>query len=362
MDTNIKVSIVVPLYNSERFIETALRSVLDFDIPWVEFVVVNDGSKDSSESICCKYQGDHLQYIFIENSGAGYARNRGIEAARGEWVTFLDSDDMIFGSEFDIEWLEYLNAQYNCGTDIIYMPKVECDMELTNLPQITYPEGVADIVNFMPKIEFWSCFYRTSYLRDNNIQFFEYQKQDIESAFRFRTFSNTEKIVVKSDKVFIVHRNNPTSNVNTWRVDDLYEIKARVYLQLNEEFHNKAPDVSCWLYGEYAYFLRCLILNSLHNGFPESGEGQLRGMIMEYDPVIRKEHNIPISLKNKVFFALVRLLKVKFMWRIFAFVCRRKTRQATVKDTKDIYKFYDTELLLERLKDYRLKVNKELKK
>lgn len=362
MNTNIKVSIVVPLYNGERFIETALRSVLDFNIPWVEFVVVNDGSKDSSESICRKYQCDCLQYISIENSGAGYARNRGIEAARGEWVTFLDSDDMMFGSEFDAEWLEYLNSQYNSGTDIIYMPKVECDMELTGSPQITYPENVADIVNFIPKIEFWSCFYRTSYLRDNNIHFFEYQKQDVESAFRFKTFSNTEKIVVKSDKVFIVHRNNPTSNVNTWKVDDLYEIKARVYLQLFEEFHNKVSSVSRWLYGEYAYFLRGLILNSLHNGFPKAGEGQLREMIMDYAPVIRKENNTPISLKNKVFFALVRLLKKEFVWKIFANICKRKIRQVTIKDTKNIYKFDDTETLLDRLKDYRLTVYKELKK
>lgn len=362
MKTDIKVSIVVPLYNGERFIETAIRSVLDCNIPWVEFVVVNDGSSDSSDQICRKYQGDNFQYIVIENSGAGYARNRGIEASRGQWITFLDSDDMMFGSEFDASWYSYLEAQKDKGTDIIYLPKVECNMELSDVPQITYPESVENIKNFIPEIEFWSCFYRAEYLKEKNIRFFEYQKQDIESAFRFRAFSNTKNIVVNSNKAFIVHRNNPTSNVNTWKIDDLCEIKAKVYLQLFKEFNNKVPEISYWLYGEYASFLRHLILNSLKHGFPLSGTEQIREMVLSYDKSIRKERNTPLTSKDKIFFVGIEALKIKCFWTLFTTICNRKTREEINNQVKVAYEFDNIELLLSRLNDYQNIVNKELDK
>ena len=88
------VTIVVPTYNRAHYIGEAIESIFaqDFIDCELEIVVVDDGSKDNTKEVVCKY-GDRVRYIRQENQGAGVARNRGIDEARGEWIAFLDSDD-----------------------------------------------------------------------------------------------------------------------------------------------------------------------------------------------------------------------------------------------------------------------------
>ena len=88
------VSVIVPTYNRAHFICEAIDSILTQDITDCEqeIIVVDDGSKDNTEEVVRKY-GDRVRYIRQRNQGAGIARNRGIDEARGEWIAFLDSDD-----------------------------------------------------------------------------------------------------------------------------------------------------------------------------------------------------------------------------------------------------------------------------
>ncbi|NPV03138.1 MAG: glycosyltransferase family 2 protein [Syntrophaceae bacterium] len=99
------VSVVVPTYNRAHYLGEAIDSILRQDIVdcELEIIVVDDGSKDNTAEIVRSY-GTHVRYIRQENQGAGVARNRGIEEARGEWIAFLDSDD---------RWLSYkLSLQF----------------------------------------------------------------------------------------------------------------------------------------------------------------------------------------------------------------------------------------------------------
>jgi glycosyltransferase involved in cell wall biosynthesis len=85
------VSVTIPAHNAEAFLRDAIESVLQQSIPH-ELIVVNDGSTDSTPSIIASY-GDRLRAIHQERRGLGGARNRGIQASRGEWIAFLDADD-----------------------------------------------------------------------------------------------------------------------------------------------------------------------------------------------------------------------------------------------------------------------------
>ncbi|MEO0557087.1 MAG: glycosyltransferase family A protein [Bacteroidota bacterium] len=85
------VSVIIPVYNGERFIAEAVESVLAQTYPHVELVVVDDGSTDASASIVERYEGVRL--IRQENQGDGVARNRGVEESTGELLAFLDADD-----------------------------------------------------------------------------------------------------------------------------------------------------------------------------------------------------------------------------------------------------------------------------
>ena len=89
------VSIIVPCYNSERFVEEALRSALAQTYPRIEVVVIDDGSTDGTPSILERYTSDPRVHIVSQaNAGLAAARNAGLAVATGEYVTFLDSDDV----------------------------------------------------------------------------------------------------------------------------------------------------------------------------------------------------------------------------------------------------------------------------
>jgi len=86
------VSVVIPVYNGERYLGEALESVLAQTVPPMEIVVVDDGSSDGSAAVAARFPG--IQYITQAHAGPGAARNRGVACARGALLAFLDADDL----------------------------------------------------------------------------------------------------------------------------------------------------------------------------------------------------------------------------------------------------------------------------
>ncbi|MCI8587487.1 MAG: glycosyltransferase family 2 protein, partial [Clostridia bacterium] len=89
-----KISIIIPVYNTEKYIERCLNSVINQKYENKEIIVINDGSTDRSEEKINKYI-NQITYIKKENSGLSDTRNVGIEKATGEYIMFIDSDDYI---------------------------------------------------------------------------------------------------------------------------------------------------------------------------------------------------------------------------------------------------------------------------
>jgi len=87
------ISVVIPSYNSAGCLAGAIKSVLDQTRPADEIIVVDDGSKDNTGEVCGRFAGK-VRYVRQENAGASTARNTGIAAARGDWLAFLDADDL----------------------------------------------------------------------------------------------------------------------------------------------------------------------------------------------------------------------------------------------------------------------------
>lgn len=97
-----KISVIIPTYNRAPFVTEAIDSVLAQTFRDYELIVVDDGSTDNTKDVLLPY-GERIRYIYQPNSGVGAARNAGIRCAVGEWLAFLDSDDL---------WLpEYLSCQ-----------------------------------------------------------------------------------------------------------------------------------------------------------------------------------------------------------------------------------------------------------
>ena len=90
-----KVSIIIPLYNNEKYIEKCIKSVLNQEYKNIEIIVINDGSTDSSEQIVKNIKSEKIKLLNQKNSGPSSARNNGIKNATGDWIIFLDSDDSL---------------------------------------------------------------------------------------------------------------------------------------------------------------------------------------------------------------------------------------------------------------------------
>ncbi|UCG32640.1 MAG: glycosyltransferase [Phycisphaerales bacterium] len=117
------VSVVIPTFNRASLLCEALDSVYAQTFTDYEVIVVDDGSTDGTPQMIERYNG-RLRYIWQENRGAGEARNRGIAEARGEWIAFLDSDDM-WHAEKLARCMEY--AEREPETAIVFHPMVEID-------------------------------------------------------------------------------------------------------------------------------------------------------------------------------------------------------------------------------------------
>jgi glycosyltransferase involved in cell wall biosynthesis len=92
-----KISIIVPIYNSEKFISECIESILTQTYIDFELILIDDGSEDLSGTICKEYelQDQRVKYIYKANGGVSSARNEGIRYANGEYIAFIDSDDIV---------------------------------------------------------------------------------------------------------------------------------------------------------------------------------------------------------------------------------------------------------------------------
>lgn len=92
-----KISIIIPLYNTEKYISECIKSILNQTYKNIEIIIINDGSTDNSEEKCFDLQktNKEIKYIYQSNAGVTAARKKGVEHATGEWITFVDADDIL---------------------------------------------------------------------------------------------------------------------------------------------------------------------------------------------------------------------------------------------------------------------------
>lgn len=98
------VSVIIPIYNTEKFLPLCINSVLNQTLTDIEVLLVNDGSTDGSGKICDEYacKDQRIQVIHTLNQGVSHARNQGLETAKGEYIAFMDSDDWIETDTLDL--------------------------------------------------------------------------------------------------------------------------------------------------------------------------------------------------------------------------------------------------------------------
>lgn len=146
------VSIIIPVFNSEKYIEQAVKSAIDQTWANKEIIIIDDGSTDNSLALARQFADDGVKIITQQNKGASAARNKGIAAARGAYIQFLDADDLLSANKISSQ-VEILNGSFNhvslCST--IHFKDADHIAEMKVTPE-WYTEGSTDTVDFLIKL------------------------------------------------------------------------------------------------------------------------------------------------------------------------------------------------------------------
>lgn len=177
------VSVIIPVYKTEKYLEECIASVLEQDYQNIEVILVDDGSPDNCAAICENYAEKHenIQVIHQENKGTGAARNRGMESAGGDYILFVDSDDCLDGKSTVrrlVEQAEEEQADIVTG-NFRRFDALRCsDMNRHHLRGGSYTRTVdfrfKGFLTDNHLISDCGKLYRTSFLRENHLKHAEY--------------------------------------------------------------------------------------------------------------------------------------------------------------------------------------------
>lgn len=229
-----RISIVVPVFNIEKYIERCLKSLINQSVPIHEIILVDDGSTDNSGDICDFYANkyNNIKVIHKENGGLGYARNSGIEKATGDYIAFVDGDDYISVNRIENMLLALKkNNSDSClaghtritkNSNIVKenpeKNKVYSDRKIT---QCVIPRMLGNTPGQNDAIEMSSCMvvYSKKIIDDHCIRFpseREIISEDL--VFNISYFSHSNCVCI-SDDVGYYYCDNEGSLTNTYRKD-----------------------------------------------------------------------------------------------------------------------------------------------
>lgn len=237
-----KVSIIVPVYNVEKYIDRCLNTLINQTLKDIEILIINDGSPDNSINICEKYalKDNRIKIYSKENEGLGLTRNYGIERATGEYISFVDSDDYVSldmceklynsARKYNAD-IVYGGIYYDNNNKIIQKKCVEKDKIWDEKKEVksllldfiaTKPEEKNDTIM---EVSVWKALFKKDIFDKNNIRFVServFISEDV--IFDIDFFLNSKRIVAIPDCVYY-YVVNPNSLSKTFRTDRFSKVK-----------------------------------------------------------------------------------------------------------------------------------------
>lgn len=247
-----KVSVIVPFYNVENYIERCLETLVNQTLEDIEIILVNDGSKDNSKGIVQKYikkYPEKIVYLEKENGGLSDARNYGIPYAKGEYIAFLDSDDYV---EKDMYKTMYEIAK-NEDSDM-----VECDFiwEYPNRKRVDTGSIYKTKKEMLEKIRVvaWNKLIKREILEKSQVRFPKgYRYEDVEFTYKLLPFLENVSFCKMPMVHYIQREGSITSSQNerTIEIFDVLEHVIKYYKENNlyEEYQEQLE----YIYARYAF-------------------------------------------------------------------------------------------------------------
>lgn len=330
-----KISIIVPVFNVEKYIKRCLNSLVNQTLKDIEIIIVNDGSTDNSLKICeeFKQKDDRIKIYSKENEGLGLTRNYGMDRAIGEYIAFLDSDDYI-----DIDFYEnlYKNAKKN-DVDVCFaeIKQVDSNNNIKIYDKIPFEEdkvmakkvlyNILNVKNAKYKKSFmqmcvWRSIYKLSVIKDYNIRFVserEFISEDIIFNIDFLINANSAAF---ARNTYYYYCFNGKSLTNTYKEDRFNKdiiLYNEVIRKLNE--YNEYSKLNKYVNNFFLNYIRALIKQEAGNCSPYEYKQKIKRIkeIVNSKPVRKMVKCMQYSTIKRFIFDFFILIKCPRILYIF---------------------------------------------
>lgn len=281
------ISIVIPIYNAEKYLEECLNSIKNQTYKNFEVIMVNDGSKDDSETICMNFlrSDSRFRYLKKENGGVSSARNVGLDNVEGDYITFIDADDWVDENYLDLlittvkknhsDIVVSSYKQFN-NIDIFYLRAYSLQEKyLLNFERMNRD----DFLTIFPKLMSTNVCFNNAVAKlfrkelVNDLRFDTSIKYGEDLDFYFRLYLNVDSISYVDEPTYIYrsHGDSTTSNFNQEHAEQELSIFKQMYEKIQEiglpsiHYFNKLKKLLEWrmdflenkvLLNEYLDFLK----------------------------------------------------------------------------------------------------------
>ncbi len=264
--SDVMLSVIVPVYNVEKHLKSCIDSILKNKTDAYEIILVDDGSTDGSPAICDMYEKryGHISLIRQENSGPACARNNGIDAAQGRYITFIDSDDYV-----DEGYIDEIAAQIGNNDDILIFPMWIDDLESGSVRKQESQElpsvSVAQAVIALETAGFFNMacskvYRREMLLREPAAYFRSYTEPGEDLLFNCDCFLKADSVSILDRPFYHWIRRGEDTLANRFR-RDLYEKNQMFIENRNRLYRGLGLDQTAFpllAKGNLAYIFACI--------------------------------------------------------------------------------------------------------
>lgn len=277
------ISVIVPCYNISKYLHNFFKSIENAKYKNLEIIMVNDGSTDDTYKIISDYCKDKTNYKVVTtqiNGGISDARNSGLKCVTGEYITFIDPDDIIFPNYFTTLYNNM--TQNNAEISICSFKKIKDNVALTydnckfksGKSKLFFFDKYDGLEQYLSQNLFdfcvWNKMYLAKIIKDNNLTFNNKIRYGEDTLFNYSYFKHVNKVVFTTEKLhYYVQRktslvHNKFSESRLGAYSNLNEIVRNSEAELPEVI-NYAHSIRAMVACEMLYFIKTSKYNSVEN-------------------------------------------------------------------------------------------------
>ena len=289
----MKVSVIMPVYNSEQFLRQSVTGILDQDFSDYELILVDDGSQDASGAICDEFadRSEHVRVIHKQNGGICSARNAGLREAGGEYIAFCDNDDTVLPGFLRKPYETAVNTDADivrfCRKRIVSQDgKTLFESTTGGTEQYVFSgkqigERYTEIKKYGSGV--WTGLYRAEMLKKHSICFNEEMKVGMEDLFfNIQCLRHCRKIALLPEQLYIWQQRTEHSTSGKFNINLLYSLKTCMLeeKELFAEYHIDTPGI--WEYGVTMDYITELYVRLDRNRSSNLTDEERRTILMQF--------------------------------------------------------------------------------